>query len=248
MAKDKEAPIRFRGSPRNIEGLAYLTPQQTLAASLWIDLDLPETERQGLALQTETLSASVAKLRFSLPESVPPGVYQGKVQIEAESRPITVEVDPHPFLTISPSQLSLQVTPDSQVPVVLTLLNTGNVPCEITKVYAFGIFDVTGADRAIGAAIVGGSEEKGRGRLDRFMDEAANNHGGLVLVSLEAGDGRLEPGELRDIKATLRFSNLLKPGRNYWGTWPMINLRYYVRVNVLGSPPVEDDKNRRRKE
>jgi hypothetical protein len=240
MATKADAPIRFRGSPRIVEALAQLTPQQIRSTPLSVDLKLPKSEQPAapLTLQTESVSPSVARLRFSLPESLAPGNYEGTVQINGESQPIVVEVEPFPYLTISPRQLSLQVKPGSQATVGLTLVNSGNVSCEINKVHAFGLFDVEGAERAVGVAI-GSSDEKGQGRLNRLLDEAADNHGGLVRVTVQEGLGAIEPGELRNLKATLRFSDRLKPGHTYTGTWPLYNLRYSVQVYVASPTPAK---------
>jgi hypothetical protein len=54
-----------------------------------------------------------------------------------------------------------------------------------------------------------------------------------VRVAIREGAGPLEPGAMRELRATLRVSDHLKPGRTYWGTWPLLNLKYYVRVFVL---------------
>ena len=241
MATTAATPIRFHGSPRVVEGLVPFAPGPALTATLSLDLKRARAARQvtPLALEATPIGSSAMRLQFSLPESTPPGTYEGSVQIGDESYPITVEVEPRPYLVISPRQLFLQVAPGAEASVDLTLVNTGNVACEITKVHAFGLFDVKGVDRSIGAAL-SDPTEIGPARLVRFMDEAAGSHGGLVRVSVKAGAGSLEPGELRNVRATLRFSEHLKPDRTYWGTWPLLNLKYYVRVTVTSSKHREE--------
>ena len=243
------SPLRFRGSPRIVEGLAPLTTRQALTASLSLDLKLPQAVQQAapLTLQTAPVGSSATQLRFSLPELTPPGTYEGTVQIGGESYPIIVEVEPHPYLIISPRQLLLQVVAGTEAMVELTLVNSGNVPCEITKAHVFGLFDVDGVERSIGAAL-GDSVEKGQGRLNRFLDEVADNHGGLVRVNMREGAGIIEPGEMRNLQAMLRFSDRLKPGRTYCGTWPLFNLEYYVQVNVARPKPAATEKKKTQKE
>ncbi len=240
MPSDQAAPLRFRGSPRIVQGLAPLNPDQALNAELSLDLKLPQEHRVTRQtpehpLQSVPLSSFASRLRFSLPESTPPGTYEGSVQIGGETYPVVVEVEPHPQLFISPRQLILQATPGQEVTVNLTLGNSGNVTCEIRKAYAFGLFEVNGLDRAIGAALTQAPAE-GRTRLDKLMDEVADNHGGSVRVNVREGTGVLAPGELRDLTVTLRFTDRLKPEHTYWGTWPLYNLRYYVKVFVGPSP------------
>jgi hypothetical protein len=243
MATTDISPIRFHGTPRTVEGLVPLTAKQALTAVLSLDLKLPPAFQQTapLTLQTVPVGTSATRLRLALPESTPPGTYEGTVQIENISYPIVVEVKPHPYLVITPRQLILQVAPGTEEIVDLMLVNTGNVVCEITKAHLFGLFDVQGVERSIGAAL-GTSAEKGQGRLNRLMDEAADNHGGLVRVAVREGAGPIEPGALRSVRATLRFSDHLKPGRTYWGTWPILNLKYYVRVFV-SSPSRADGES-----
>lgn len=230
----KTTPIRFRGSPRAVEGLVPITLEPSLTASLSLDLKQARSAQKArlLALEATPIGSSAMRLQFSLPESTPPGTYEGNVQIGGKSHPITVEVEPRPYLEISPRQLSLQVSPGAEASVDFTLVNTGNTVCEITKVHAFGLFDIKGVERSIGAAL-SDPVEIGQGRLGRFMDEAADSHGGLVRVTVKDGAGSLEPGELRNVHATLRFSDHLKSDHTYWGTWPLLNLKYYVRVYVI---------------
>ncbi len=236
MESKQTKPLRFRGSPRIVQGVAPLTSDQALNAALSLDLKLPQAHRVTREtpehpLQTVPLSSFASRLRFSLPESTPPGAYEGSVQIGNETYPVVVEVEPHPQLFISPRQLIIQAVPGQEITMNLSLGNSGNMPCDIRKGYAFGLFEVNGLDRAIGAAL-GQAPEEGRTRLDRLIDEAADNHGGSVRVNVQEGAGVLEPGDLRDLTVTLRFTDRLKPEHTYWGTWPLYNLRYYVKVFV----------------
>jgi hypothetical protein len=155
MATTNITPIRLHGTPRSLEGLALLTPEQALTAKLTLDLGLPSALQSSapISLQTTPIGSAAARLQLSLPESTPPGTYEGSVQVEGERYPLVLEVKPHPYLVISPRQLVLQAAPGSQVNAELTLINSGNVVCEITKVHLFGLFDVQGVERAIGAAL-----------------------------------------------------------------------------------------------
>lgn len=248
MVKNAATPIRFRGTPRSLEGLATLAQYQVHGATLALNLSQRATQPAlPLALQTEPIGSAATRLRFVLPESTPPGTYEGTVEIDGANYPVVVEVEPHPYLVVSPRQLVVQVEAGKETSVEVTLVNSGNVPCEIDKVYAFGLFDVEGAERAIGVALRDSSEE-GRSRLDRLLDEAADNHAGLVRVAVREGQGSIEPGEVRNVRATLRFSDRLKPGHVYGGTWPMLNLRYSVQVQVSGTPPAKDMETNAKKE
>lgn len=234
MERPTVAPIRFHGSPRLVEGLTSLTLQQAHTASVSLDLNLPPMDKrvEPSSLQTVPIGSSGTRLRFSLPESTPPGTYEGSIQLGRESYSIMVELEPFPYLVMAPRQLSLQVPPGSEAIVDLTVLNSGNVPCQIARAYAFGLFDIEGAERSVGAALAG-SVRTGTERLDRLLEEAADNHAGLVRVALRKESGTIEPGESRNLRASLRFSDRLKPGHTYSGTWPLENLRYSVQVSTI---------------
>jgi hypothetical protein len=232
--KRAEAPaqLRFRGSPELVEALAPAGLHGRGAAVLALEVGRKaRTEaRLPLDLQTEPAGESATWLRFGLPETTPPGSYKGTIQVGDEKFPMVVEVEPSPNLVASPSQFAVQAAPGEEVGVDISIVNAGNVPCEIGRAHAFGLFDVEGLERGIRAALQA-DIAKGERRVDRLADEVAESHGGLVRVSVQ-GAGTLQPGELRQLSVGLRLSDRLEPGHTYTGTWPLHNLAYHVEVAV----------------
>ncbi|MBI3077041.1 MAG: hypothetical protein HYY85_08680 [Deltaproteobacteria bacterium] len=81
----------------------------------------------------------VSWLRLSLPRGTPPGSYTGTVQIEGREQPIIVDVERDIDLRLFPDALSLAAPPGAVVHVDLSVVNAGNVVCEIRRAYAFGV-------------------------------------------------------------------------------------------------------------
>lgn len=230
---DKE-PLRFRGSPVAMECFAPLTRQEAHGAM--IALKLGRRAHPVMApLRWYGVAAThgAARLRFVLPASTAPGTYTGSARIKDAEYPVVADVEARHYLVATPSRLSLEAAPGAEVAVEITLFNGGNVACHIDRAYAFGLFDVHGLERGIGAAFLAESG-KGRDRIDRIAEGFAESHGGLVRVTAREGAGPLEPGEHRTLKLAFRFSDRLKEGRAYYGTLPLHNLRYYVQVRASG--------------
>jgi hypothetical protein len=225
--------LRFRGLPDGVECIAPIdlgtNPNEKPSADLF--LELPQVAPQ--TLRVFRLSPGLARLWFSLPSYTPPGSYGGHARIGGSDFRIAVDVDPNENLVFSPPELKIVATRSEKITTLLTLANAGNVVCDIRNTHAFGLFDVEGAERAVGAALRD-SAVKGREKIDRLMDSFAEEHAGFVRVLIEAGGGPIAPGEVHELHVTLRFPDNLKAGRTYTGTWVLFNLAYQVRVSANG--------------
>jgi hypothetical protein len=198
---------------------------------------------EPLPIQAESVADGASHVRLSLPPTTPPGTYEGNLRAGTLQLPMSVEVEPYPSLRLAPAQLVLEAEPNATADAHVTALNDGNVPLEIPRASAFGLFDVEGAERGVRAAFTG-TPARGRTRLDHLVEELADNHGGLVRVQVAEGAGSLDPGEVRPLLLRLRFSDTLERDRTYSGTWSLHTLRYYVRVTV---PPATTQATRRRR-
>lgn len=237
--------LRFRGAPDDIEGLAPLSFQQTVSAGVAFELALPKsaTQQTSINWQAEQAGATATWLKFTLPDNTPPGSYEGVVRLGAEQFPIVVEIDPLPSILLSPRHLSLQTASGAEALIDLTIVNTGNVAVDLPRAHVFGLFDVKGLDRAVGTALQESAERSslggGLGRLNRLTEEVADSHGGTARVRVQEGAGSLAPGEMRNLRAQLKFSNRLKPGRRYYGIWSLFNLEYRIELQITGQAPAE---------
>jgi hypothetical protein len=115
--------------------------------------------------------------------------------------------------------------------VEVALVNTGNVPCEVPAASTFCVFDGSGVDHAFWAALTS-DPPKGKQRLDVLLDQLADSHGGLVEVRARAQGRSIPPGEAREVQLTLRFTDRLRPGHAYAGTWEGEGVRLPIRVTV----------------
>ncbi|HEY6292706.1 MAG TPA: hypothetical protein VI455_14245 [Terriglobia bacterium] len=179
------------------------------------------------------VGTSATRLRLVLPESMPPGAYRGTVQVGDSRYPILAEVEAYPHLRLSPTRLSLEAAASSEVEVELTVVNGGNVICEVGRAYALGLFDKDGLNRGTAAAFQEDSP-RGQERVGRLMDEFAEGYGGFLRMKVEEGAGPLEPGQLRNLRLKLKMPDRLKAGRSYFGTWSFHNLAYQVTVRAMG--------------
>lgn len=225
--------LRFRGLPEGVECIAPvdLGPNRNEKPLADLFLELAEPQAARPALRLFRLSPGIARLWFSLPSYTPPGSYSGHAQIGSSKFLVSVSVDANNNLVLSPPQLNITGSASAKVTTYLTLTNAGNVVCEIRKAHAFGLFDVEGAERAVGAALRD-TAAQGRDKLDRLMDSFAAEHPGLVKVVVEEGSGPIAPGELHELRVRLTFPDNMKAGRTYTGTWVLFNLSYQVRVTA----------------
>lgn len=231
MAAESHNQLRFRGTPLRLECIATLDRPHVGAAGVVINLGGTLGQHRSHLFLLRTPGVAPLRMRFALPVTTPVGTYHGAATVDSIEYPITAEVDPQPHLAASPSQLELHAAPGTTVHTELTLLNKGNVACEVGKALVFRLLAVDSVDRGLGAALAEDTE-KGRGRVDRFIEEVVAAHGGLVRVAIGKGTGTIHPGEAREIALSFRFSDKLTSGRDYYGYLSLYNLHYSVRVHA----------------
>src|SRR5262249_36284390 len=180
--------------------------------------------------------------RLMLPATTPPGTYDAKVRTPGGDVSALALVQERLHLTLTPSLLRITVPPDGRADQRLTVHNGGNAPCEIGRAYVFGLFESAGLDRAVGAGLQ--ADVSGLDRLAAMTDSIAGSHGGLVRVTVREGSGVLDPGEARQLVTTLRFSDRIKAGVQYFATWRLHNLRTAVLVDVITPPATRSARPR----
>jgi hypothetical protein len=224
-------PLRFRGTPGSLS--AALREGDAVPRRLPIRLTGKAAE--ALAAGERVARASRQErdlvLQLALPPRTPPGTYEATVDVDGKERAVVIEVEPEVELQIVPDQLTLRAAPGDHTTVPMTFANAGNVPVEIRKAYAFGIFAAGGLERALHRAYVDERAE-GERRVDYLFDRLADEHGGLVRIAIEEGSGDLAPGDAREVSASFRIPERLARGRTYTGTWPLHDVRYYIRLIV----------------
>jgi len=222
--------LHFRGEPAALDSFVTIQPDEVGS--------VPRLSLRTLGTfaipPAVDVGAGVSRLHLSIPRGTPPGTYNGSVELAGRQYPVEVHVEPRAYLLSSPRQLVLSGHAGEQVHVDLALANSGNVPGEIGKTHAFGLYDVHGAERAIGTAFRQ-AEESGAGRVEHLLQQLAAGHGGLVRVQVTKGAGSIAPGEVRQLQLTLHLSSDLVAGHTYSGVWPLENLRYYARVRATGN-------------
>jgi hypothetical protein len=225
--------VRFRGTPR---ALAAIVERERDAAGV----HAVRFDAAAKVIESVAVSAAADPIvRLHLPSNTPPGTYRGRIEIRGQEESVEIVVEPEILLRLFPEQLVFEAAPGDRVPFELTLVNAGNVPVEIRDVYAFGIFDIAGPERAIGKMV--GEAKNGQRRVDVFADAIADEHGGLVRVKIDSGSGEARPDTSTQLTVTIHVPDRVRPGHTYWGTWPMHNLKYYVRITGRASGERRDE-------
>lgn len=229
MKRSSSSSVHLKGAPNRLSAVLRL-PFAAQATTCSVELPGIGAHRVRIRpIKNTTSGASLLKIK--LPHDTAPGAYQGTVHIGDTELPITIDVEVHRDLRMFPSSLSAEVRPGSSVAASLSLLNAGNSAFTIAKEYRFCIFDATGIDRAFFVALAN-DEAKGSQRLDRFLEELADAHGGRVRVEIKSGVAQIMAGEMVDLNVVFHFSDRLRVGRNYAGSWNLENAAYRVEVNV----------------
>ena len=228
-------PLRFRGTPVLVEGLAPFRYQDIMAgATVGVSLS-PDVYKSGEPTNIQTVPAgeSATWVRFSLALTTPAGTYSGEVKLDDSAYTIVVDVEGKPQLHLSPKRLTLSsARAGSTVAVEMTATNSGNAVFEIPDVGTFGLFAAQGLERSIAEAVRTTASE-GRQRLDKLMNSMSDEHGGFARVKVAEGVGPLAPGEFRNLKLKLKLPDGLKSGQSYSGSWVIGGaLRFPVRIEV----------------
>ena len=199
---------------------------------LSVKLPLPESATMPTTAWIEPLgNAGLNCIQVELPESTPPGDYRGTVEIGKQQCSIVLEISPRVELRILPATSMVDAQPGARNEFGLTIINVGNVPVEVPKATAFGIYDKQGLDFAIGSAFTAESSGEQR-RIDRLMDDMSAGHGGVAQLKVADGAGVLEPGEARELTMELRIPKKAVPGHSYWGIWTLRDFNYKIEIDV----------------
>ncbi len=204
-------------------------------------------EVEGLAVESITVrpfgdrgEPERAWLRLALPRSTRPGEYRGTVRAGGREEEIALHVEPRIRLRLSPRGLILSGRAGERVAATVFAANLGNTDCLIREVNAVGLFDVEGAERAVGRTFRRTDADGGR-ILERLAEELEQGYGGLARLTVSAGAGDLGPGEARELALTFHLPDGVSPGRVYEGAWALPGVNYMVRVEVAEGKPTRKE-------
>ena len=238
-AKAAATPLVLRGPP---DRLGTLLPSVAAPGAIRPGTaSLAGAEVQALRVRA---LPDAQKVSLRLPRSTPPGTYEGSAEIGGETVPIVAEVEAKPLAQAEPRRIVLAAGPGETATVDVTLVNTGNVPLDVSETTTFCLFDGRGLEHAAWAALAADPPE-GKQRLDVFLDDLAESHGGLVTLKVENGPV-IEAGESRDVRLTLRFSDRLRPGKRYAGAWRAGGIRVPFRIETPEAKPARAARRRTR--
>jgi hypothetical protein len=217
--------LAFRGRPHRLEALVGDVSAEEEAVAILEGVAAPR-----VILRPVVRGGTTVQVRLKLPATTPPGSYRGFVRIGEREYPAAVEVEPHVRARSHPSRLAVEATAGSEAVVDVVVANEGNVPFTVPPRSSFCLFGGDGIHHALWSALTSDPPE-GKQRLDVLLDDLADSHGGLVDVRTRA-TGAIEPGAARSVALTLTFSDRLRAGHDYTGTWEPDGLRLPVGVSV----------------
>jgi hypothetical protein len=241
---DSETPLVLRGRPTRVTASASLPSAVSAAARDAGSRDRVEILIEGVVAERVQLRrardvGAPPRLRVRLGSSTPPGRYEGSAVVGDSTVPVVIDVQAAPRLRSSPTRFDVTAEPDAPASIEVALTNTGNVPIEIPARSSFCLFDGGGVDHAVWTALTS-DPPAGKGRLDVLLDDLAVSHGGLVDVRVREGAGELPPGQGRTCRIELGWSDRLRPGRTYAGSWELAGLRLPIRVATPRDRPRTD--------
>jgi hypothetical protein len=222
--------LHFRGEPASLDSFLAISADE-LGQAPRVALKTLGSFPVPLAVVAVDMGAGVSRLHLSIPRTTPPGDYTGSAELAGKVYPVEVHIEPHAYLSLSPRQLVLSGHAGEQLRADLTLANCGNVACEIGKTHTFGLYDIDGVERGIGAAFLQ-TADRGANRAEHLLEKLAAGHGGLVQAQLTKGVGPIAPGELRQLELALHLPGELSAGHTYSGVWALENLRYFVKIRA----------------
>jgi len=236
--RDHASPVRLRGRPGALAG--HLALPDSAPAMVTVNLALGDRTPTPVTAHVVRIGAKgLSGLRLDLPRWTPPGSYHGTVTVGDHERRVVVDVEPRPKVRMSPKRLLLRGRPKEAVTTEVVVSNVGNVACEVRGAYAFALFDPSSLERATQRAF----QSSARGDesfIARVAAELSDGYAGTVRLKVDHGTGSLEPGDSRELRATLHLPDHLLSGRTYEGTWRIANLGYNVEVETADGNPSQE--------
>ena len=231
--------IVLRGPPRRLAAVlppAGAASDKAAAATAAVSVVVDGVATEKVRVRTRREPDVPSELRVRLAPSTPPGRYAGVATVGDKTVPLVIEVQPVPRLRATPGRLETVAGPAASETVEIQVANHGNLPVDIPERSSFCLFDASGIDHAVWAALTKDPPE-GKGRADVLLDDLAASHGGLVDVRVRDGAGSIAPGDQRTCRLELRWPDRVRPGRRYAGAWEVAGLRVPIRVDTPDAKP-----------
>jgi hypothetical protein len=235
--KDADA-IHFRGIPTSLAGIIADGASQT--GDMMIAMRGYPAKDSSLDVHVLT-DVDPRIIRVMLPADVAPGSYDGTLTDGTRERAVVLDVEPAPHLRVVPEQMRIEAKPGDTVKRTVTVINGGNVPVNLRRVQAFGVFMAGGVERALRRGYVHTLSADER-RVDIIANHLADAHGGLVKMTLTSGSGSIAPGAMQSLDLEVKIPTGLAAGSVYGGNWEPPGTVYPVTITVPGEPPEVADE------
>jgi len=232
-------PVRFVGSVDALEALVPL--ESARRRDISVQVRSVRGEEVAPRVLTAPAGTSWTTVRLLMPGDTPPGDYEATVGVGKEQLAAVVQVPEQPRLHLHPETIDVEVAPGGAATVSVTVTNSGNAAVRVPRAAVVGLFEVGGLDNAIGYGLM--SDASGVDRLGVVADHLAENHGGLLRLSVRSGSGAVGPGTSKTLTCELRPSGSVVEGHTYFGYWRLADVTATVHLRVVaasGSGPESD--------
>ncbi|MBJ7603398.1 MAG: hypothetical protein JF888_09460 [Candidatus Dormibacteraeota bacterium] len=227
----RQVALELRGQPNELTG--FFRPARPLAVFCPLESDLPmmEGNRRLVAQAVPAGANGLTWVSVAVPDSTPPGTYRGVLRSGDLAQPVEIEVDPLAQVRLLPPGVEAEASRGGELAIQVQLVNIGNVYVEVAAGSAIELEDSTGFARALRRA-ASARPEMGERPLELAGEEFAASRGGVGRLRVAEGSGRLKPGEVRRVRATLAVPDDLRPGRVYSGSWELAGTSFSLSIKV----------------
>ncbi len=234
---------QFRAATRNFHEtrvgyLHRLNHAQMLTSSAPVDQDVP----RHLVFSNRLAPGSSGKVpvRFSLPDTTPPGRYRAVFDVAGEPREAEIEVLPDERAEIRPGSITIAGAPGDIVTQELLLVNHGNVPIVIDVLGMLVLQEENqtclGLQEAM-AMVQGmeGTEGAHRVFLDTLASSIAARRTDFARVRAERGPVILAAGDAEMVPVAFHLPTNMRGGRRYDAELQFGAASLQVRILALGT-------------
>jgi hypothetical protein len=226
-----EEEIVLNGPPASMSGQVFLRNKEN--ETLFIrDLPFVASAQVGVPRSIRLITSLLPgeekkyKLKYKLPRSTPPGIYEGIMQAGGKEKKLKLIVQQHIEIDVYPLTIFFQgVVPGQSYSTELSFTNNGNIPFKIPESKHATTLDADYLCRAASLAM----REKGGEGFTAMMDELTKNvHKDMadwVRIHIEESGRVIQPGESTALHLSVTLPKDVDPKRDYLG-----NVRFWDKT------------------
>jgi hypothetical protein len=248
-----DEPIFLVGDSKSLRGSIQLTnpgKERILVREANLRLKLPQTRKPvpigqaSLSVSLQPGEAQRAKINLDMDPNTPPGQYQGEMDVNGETRPVTVYIPEVVRLTITPQTLVIDKGSGATVVKQVVFSNEGNIPLTIGPIGLIQLGKEFMLRRGFHITLAAAGE-KNSPPIEKLFTEFVGEDSrevfgdaGFLEVRKPAASVLLQPGDVKLIDLEIHLPDKLEPNNRYIGRVPLYtsDLEFIV-VPAAGEQP-----------